>query len=81
MEQSPPDRVEHLAANVRAEVARKRITQQAIAEHLGLDQRAVSRRLLGRVEWSAVQVACLAELLEVELSALLVPPTELANTS
>lgn len=59
-----------VAANVRAEVARRRIRQADIAGHLSIDQRAVSRRLLGHVEFSASELQKLAELLEVPVSAL-----------
>lgn len=59
-----------IAANVRAEVARRRLRQADIAEHLGLDQRAVSRRLLGQVEFSASELAELAELLGTPIATL-----------
>lgn len=60
-----------VAANVRAEVARRRLRQLDIAEELGLDQRAVSRRLLGQVEFSASELQKMATLLEVSVSRLL----------
>lgn len=63
---SPQD----VAANVRAEVARRRIRQGAIAERLGMDQRAVSRRLLGEVEFSATELQAVAELVGVPISSL-----------
>lgn len=62
---------EEIAGNVRAEVARLQLRQTDIATELGLDQRAVSRRLLGRVEWSASELTKLARLLEVPVSRLL----------
>jgi transcriptional regulator with XRE-family HTH domain len=62
---------EEIAGNVRAEVARVQLRQADIALTLGLDQRAVSRRLLGRVEWSASELTKLARLLEVPVSRLL----------
>lgn len=63
-----------LAGNVRAEVARRCIRQRVIADALGLDQRAVSRRLLGQVEWSATELGRLAELLDVDLNLLVAVP-------
>lgn len=67
MTQAP---ITDVAANVRAEVARRQIRQTAIAEHLELDQRAVSRRLLGQVEFSASEIKSLADLLQVPIAAL-----------
>lgn len=67
MSQAP---ISDVAANVRAEVARRRLRQAAIAEHLELDQRAVSRRLLGQVDFSVPELQALAELLEVPVSSL-----------
>lgn len=67
MTQSP---ITDVAANVRAEVARRRIRQAAIAEHMGLDQRAVSRRLLGQVEFSVGELQSLADLLGVPVATL-----------
>lgn len=61
---------ECVAANVRAEVARRRIRQTAIAEHLGLNQQQVSRRLNGQVELTATELQRLAELLEVPVGSL-----------
>lgn len=60
-----------VAANVRAEVARRRLRQSEIAEALELDQRAVSRRLLGYVEFSASELQKLAGLLDVPAATLL----------
>lgn len=57
------------AAEVRAEVARQRKPQREIAEALGMSQTAVSRRLLGEVEFSLSQLTVLAEVLGVPLSA------------
>lgn len=61
---------ECVAANVRAEVARRQIRQSAIAEHLGINQQQVSRRLTGVVEFSASELQAIAELLEVPVAAL-----------
>lgn len=71
MAHSPSQRVAAVAANVRAEVARRGVKQRAIAEHLGIDQRAVSRRLLGQVEWSVAELLSVAGLLDVEVANLL----------
>jgi len=55
-----PKRETPVAANVRAEVARQDLSQQAVAELLGISQGAVSRRLAGRVDFSASELDTLA---------------------
>lgn len=60
-----------VAANVRAEVARRQLRQIDVAEALGLNQRAVSRRLTGQVEFSATELHALAHLLDTSVDALL----------
>lgn len=60
-----------IAANVRAEVARRQVRQHQLAAVTGLDQRAVSRRLLGRVEFTASELGAVARLLEVPVARLL----------
>lgn len=67
---SPPPAA-NLAANVRAEVARRRLRQSDIAAQLGLNQRAMSRRMLGEVEFSATELNRLAELLGMPVARLL----------
>jgi transcriptional regulator with XRE-family HTH domain len=62
---------ERVAATVRAEVARRRITQSQIAEVLGLSQMAVSRRLSGAVPFDVEELGKVAALLGVPASTLL----------
>jgi len=62
---------ELIAANVRGEVAKKRIRQAEIAERLGLNQQQVSRRLNGQVPISAAELRELAAMLEVPSGTLL----------
>jgi predicted transcriptional regulator len=59
------------AAQVRAEIARRRCSQTTIAAKLQLSQSAVSRRLAGDVAWSVSELVGLSELLDVPLSTLL----------
>jgi transcriptional regulator with XRE-family HTH domain len=59
-----------VAANVRAEVARRRLRQAEIAEHLGLNQQQVSRRLNGQVAISASELQQFAQLLGVSVATL-----------
>lgn len=60
-----------LAANIRAEMARRRITQSRVAKALGVSQAAVSRRLVGTAAISAVELTQIADLLEVPVAELL----------
>lgn len=59
-----------LTANVRAEAARRQITNVAIAGHLGTNPRAISRRIRGDVEWSAAELVELARVLGVTVEDL-----------
>lgn len=61
---------ERIAATVRAEAARRKITQTAIGAHLGLTQPGISRRMLGRVPFSAAELAAVADLLGLPVSEL-----------
>ena len=60
-----------LAGNIRAEMARQRLTQSRVAGVLGISQAAVSRRLTGSCTISAVELQQLSELLEVPVADLL----------
>lgn len=65
----PPD--DTTAAVVRAELARRRLKQNDVATALGLTQSAMSRRLVGEVEFSVSELRKLSEILEVPASTLL----------
>jgi transcriptional regulator with XRE-family HTH domain len=60
-----------VAANVRAEVARKGLSQVTIATALGLPQSGVSRRLRGKVPFSLDELSAVAALVNVPLATLL----------
>lgn len=60
-----------VAENVRAELARRRLTQEQAGAAIGLTQKAMSRRLTGEVEFSASELQKLAGLLEVPAGTLL----------
>jgi len=60
---------ERIASNVRAEVARKGVPQSALASALEMNQAGVSRRLSGRIDFSATELAVLARLLQVSVAA------------
>lgn len=58
-------------ANVRAEMARKKVSQTAVAKHLGRSQSQVSARLSGRVPFDVNELHAIATLLDVPVSVLL----------
>jgi transcriptional regulator with XRE-family HTH domain len=54
-----------IGERVRLALWRARITQQQLADALGLDQASVSRRLRGVTSWKVTEVAVAAELLSL----------------
>lgn len=69
MEQQPL--AKRLTANVRAELARRKISHRDAAAALGMTQSAASRRMRGDVEFSLTEVEQLAGLLEIPVGELL----------
>lgn len=62
--------VERVAANVRAELARKGITQTDLAAKLDKSQPFISRRLSGRVAFDVSDLADIAEVLNIPMAVL-----------
>lgn len=60
---------EQVAAAVRAEMARQRVTQTALAKQLHLSQAAVSRRLKGQVAFDADELVMVAQTVCVPVGA------------
>lgn len=60
-----------VGATVRAELARRRITQRQLATVLGIAQTQVSRRLAGEVAFNVDELAVVAEFLGLPVAALL----------
>lgn len=60
-----------VGANVRAELARRSLTQDDLARHLGLPQPAVSRRIRGVTAWTVDELVAAAEFFAVEPVVLL----------
>lgn len=60
-----------VGANVRAEMARRGISQAALADHLGLTQASISKRLTGRVAFDVNELTRTAEFLDVHITAFL----------
>lgn len=63
-------------ANVRAEMARKKISQTRLAEHLGISQTSVAARLNGRIAFDINELHTIAAYLDVPLTALLPATTQ-----
>jgi len=59
---------QRVTAEVRAEMARQRKSQTAIAKALNMSQVAVSRRLRGEVDFTVTDLARLADVLGVPLA-------------
>jgi len=62
-----------VGANVRAEMARRRVSQMALGAHLGLSQTTISKRLAGVTPFDINELAAIAELLHVNVVDLLHP--------
>lgn len=60
-----------MAAEVRAEMARQRVSQTALAEKLEVSQPYISRRLTGDVSFDVDELAAVAEALDVPLEQFL----------
>jgi transcriptional regulator with XRE-family HTH domain len=74
----PVSRSEHVAAEVRAEVARQRISQQVLAEKLAMSEGQVSFRLNGHVEFKVSELLAIAEVLGVPVTRFLPEPAPAA---
>lgn len=61
--------------NIRAEMTRRRITQRAAADALGISQPALNARLAGRTPLDVGELLTLAALMDIEPSALLLTKT------
>jgi transcriptional regulator with XRE-family HTH domain len=61
---------EKVAAEIRAALARQRVTQSALADRLGVSQAWVSRRLSGEVPLTIADITQIAAELGVEVSSL-----------
>jgi transcriptional regulator with XRE-family HTH domain len=63
---------DEVAANIRAEAARRGVLQSQIAAALGLSQSGISGRYRGRIEWSLNEIEAVAHILGTTTSDLLV---------
>lgn len=65
----PSDQI--VAGRVRAELGRKRMSQAALARHLHRTQMYMHRRLHGEVPFGALELATVAEVLDVPVEQFL----------
>lgn len=61
-----------IGANIRAEMARRGVSQTAMASQMGIGQSALSKRLAGTVPLDVNELAAVARFLNVDLSVLIV---------
>ena len=64
---------DHIAGEIRAEMARRRLNQTRMAERLGMSQAAFSRALNGKAPMTVQCLEDVARVLDVPLSSLLAP--------
>jgi transcriptional regulator with XRE-family HTH domain len=62
---------QRVSQNVRDEMARQGVSQRKLAEHLGLVQSQIWRRLAGEIEFRPSELEKAAELLDVPVEQLL----------
>lgn len=60
-----------VAASVRAEMARRDVTQARLAEALGMTQPAISRRVSGQLPFDVDELHRIARFLDIPVSALI----------
>lgn len=70
---------ESVAAEIRAEMARKRLTIDALAERLKMPRSSVNRRIQGEQLLTVEDITALAAALDVPTSQFLAPPTAAAS--
>jgi transcriptional regulator with XRE-family HTH domain len=75
MAESHTDRI---AAEVRAEMARRRVNQREVGEILGLPQSQVSRRLRGVIAFNTDELGRLADAWSVPVSTFTSTPARVA---
>lgn len=65
---------DRVASNIRAEMARRRVSQREVAERLGVSQQSLSYRLTGRTPFDVGELAAIADVLGVTAASLLGEP-------
>lgn len=72
----PTDRSSPVAARVRELMEQQKLTQEKVADALGISQESVSRRVRGVFEWRTSELVVVAELLGTTPAALFAEPAE-----
>ena len=67
-----------VAAEIRAEMARQQVSQQHIADALGVSRQAVSRRITGEVPWDIAEMSKVAAALGVPVHSYMPAPERVA---
>ena len=60
-----------VASNILAEIARRRLSQRVVAEHLGVSQPSFSARMSGKTPLDVNELFAIADLLDVPIENLL----------
>lgn len=63
-----------VAAEVRAEIARKQISQDKLAAQVGCSRQSLNRRLTGATPFDVAELAAIAAALDVPVTAFLPSP-------
>ena len=70
---------ERVAANIRAELARRSLSQTDLARMLGTTQQAISRRMSGKVPFNTDELNAIAKQLGVPVASLI--PVEIGGAA
>ena len=70
-DKAPLELSQIVSGNVRAEMARRRVTQKELSEAFGIAQTQISKRLNGRSEWRVNDLPPIAEALGVSIDVLI----------
>ena len=62
---------EFISENIRAEMARRRVTQTQLAEHLNISRAGLSARLSGKTLWGINELIPVADALGVSVATLI----------
>lgn len=73
------ERVYGAGSSVRAEMARKRVTQDQVAAAIGISQPQVSKRLLDDIPFEVTELRAIAELLGLPVSRFLPADVDAAS--
>lgn len=67
----PDENAHDVVVRIREALRAANISQETVAQRLGLTQQAISRRFTGAVDFSLSELTAIAELLELSLTEML----------